>query len=116
MAYDVNLADRIRKVLDNKNVAYKEQEMFGGIAFMVKGKMCVGVIKNDLMARIDPDIYEKEVKRKGARPMDFAKRPMKGFVYVEPNGVDTIRDLRYWVGLCLDFNPKAPLHKKKKSR
>ena len=113
MAYDQHLADRIRKVLDGAGVKYKEKEMFGGIAFMVKEKMCVGIVKNDLMARIDPDIYDTVVKKKGARPMDFAGRPMKGFVYVSPAGIDSAKDLKYWINLCLEFNPKAKSSKKK---
>jgi TfoX/Sxy family transcriptional regulator of competence genes len=114
MAYDQHLADRIRTDLETRGVKYKEKEMFGGIAFMVKEKMCVGIVKNDLMARIDPEIFDAVVRKPGARPMDFSGRPMKGYVYVEPKGIDTAKDLRYWVGLCLDFNPKAKSSKKKK--
>lgn len=112
MAYDFHLADRIRTVLKKSGIPFKEKQMFGGIAFMVKGKMCVGIIKNDLMARIDPEIAGEAMKKKGARPMDFAGRPMKGYVYVSPEGVDSSRDLTSWVKLCLDFNPKAKSSKK----
>ena len=113
MAYDLHLADRIRKVLDGQSVKYKEKEMFGGIAFMVKEKMCAGIVKNDLMARIDPGIAGEALKKNGARPMDFAGRPMKGYVYVSPNGVESAIELKYWIGLCLEFNPKAKSSKKK---
>lgn len=81
---------------------------------MVDDKMCVGVVKNNLMARLDPDIYEDVLKREGARPMDFTGRPMKGYVFVEPEGVDMEADLESWVDLCLDFNPRAKSSKKKK--
>lgn len=114
MAYDLHLADRIRALLERADVPFKEKEMFGGVAFMVKNKMCVGIVKNDLMARIDPDIAPSALTKKGARPMDFAGRPMKGFVYVNPEGVDAAKDLKYWVDLCLEFNPKAKSSKKKK--
>lgn len=114
MAYDLHLADRIRKVLNGQSVRYKEKEMFGGIAFMVKEKMCVGIVKNELMARIDPEIYDDAIKKKGARPMDFAGRPMKGFVYISPRGIDSAKDLKYWITLCLEFNPKAKASRKKK--
>jgi len=113
MAYDLHLADRIRNALNDKNVKYKEKEMFGGIAFMVKDKMCVGIIKNNLMARIAPEIEKEALKKNGARPMDFAGRPMKGYLYVSPNGIDSAKDLKYWIDLCLQFNPKAKASKKK---
>ncbi|MBI2427580.1 MAG: TfoX/Sxy family protein [Ignavibacteriales bacterium] len=113
MAYDLNLADRIRKMLLDKSVKFKEKEMFGGVAFMVNNKICVGIIKNDLMARIDPEVATAALKKKGARPMDFAGRPMKGYIYVNPAGVDAAKDLKYWIDLCLEFNPKAKSSKKK---
>ena len=113
MAYDLHLADRIRAELNARGVKFKAKEMFGGIAYMVKDKMCVGIVKNDLMARIDPEIFDVAVKKPGTRPMDFSGRPMKGYVYVNPKGVDAAKDLKYWIGLCLDFNPKAKSSKKK---
>ena len=66
------------------------------------------------MARIDPEIYEEALTKKGCREMDFTKRPMIGYVYVEPEAIDLDEDLAYWVQLCLDFNPKAKSSKKKK--
>jgi TfoX/Sxy family transcriptional regulator of competence genes len=113
MAYDQLLADRIGRVFSAKKVKFKEKEMFGGIALMVKDKMCAGIIKNDLMARIDPEIYADALKKKGARPMDFAGRPMKGFVYVAPEAIDSAQELSYWIGLCLDYNPRAKSSKNK---
>ncbi len=92
MAYDELLADRMRLVLKEKNVVYEEKAMMGGLTFMVDGKMCVGIIRDNLMARIDPDIYDTALKRKGCREMDFTKRPMKGFVFVEPEGTDMDQD------------------------
>jgi len=107
MAYDEFLADRVRVILKDKRVVYDEKKMMGGLSFMVDHKMCIGVIKNKLMARIDPDIYEQALMKKGCHEMDFTGRPMKGFVFVEPEGVDMDSDLDYWVQLCLDFNPNA---------
>jgi hypothetical protein len=66
------------------------------------------------MARIDPDIYEMALKRKGCREMDFTNRPMKGFVFVDPQGTDMDEDLEYWMQLAIDYNPKAKSSKKKK--
>ena len=81
---------------------------------MVDDKMCVGIVKDVLMARIDPDIHEEALTKKGCRDMDFTGKPMKGFVFVDPEAVDLDSDLDYWIGLCLDFNPRAKSSKKKK--
>jgi TfoX/Sxy family transcriptional regulator of competence genes len=113
MAYDEFLADRIRQALKVKNVAFEEKPMMGGLTFMVDDKMCVGVVRDSLMARIDPDVYEDALKRKGAREMDFTKRPMKGFVFVGPEGTDLDRDLESWIQLSIDYNPKARSSKSK---
>ena len=80
---------------------------------MVDGKMCVGVIKDNLMARVGPEAYDAALTRKACREMDFTKRPMKGYVFVEPEGWDMDADLEYWIDLCLAFNPFAKSSKKK---
>ena len=114
MAYDEFLADRIRSVLQSRKVAFEEKKMMGGLCYMVEDKMCVGVVKNNLMARIDPEVYDEALSKTGCKEMDFTGRPMKGFVFVEPIGLDLDEDLDYWVELCLDFNPKAKSSKKRK--
>lgn len=114
MAFDELLADRIRIVLNEKKVQFSEKIMMGGLAFMVNDKMCVGIIKNSLMARIDPEIYEISIARHGCRPMDFTGKPMKGWVYIEPEAIDMDNDLNDWIQLALDYNPKAKSSKKKK--
>ena len=80
---------------------------------MIDEKMCVGIVKESLMARIDPDIYEDSLERKGCREMDFTKRPMKGFVFVDPEGYDMDTDLEYWIDLALEYNPRAKSSKNK---
>jgi TfoX/Sxy family transcriptional regulator of competence genes len=114
MAYNEHLADRIRRIFSDRHVTFEERKMMGGLCFMVDDKMCVGINKNDLMARIDPEVYSDALKRKGSKEMDFTGRPMKGFVFVEPTGTDLEKDLEYWIKLSLDFNPKAKSSKKKK--
>ena len=114
MAYDKYLAERIRNTLKEKGQSFEDKEMMGGICFLVDEKMCVGVIRDMLMARIGPDAYEESLTRKGCRPMDFTKKPMKGYVYVEPEGIDMDKDLSEWIQLALDFNPRAKSSKKKK--
>lgn len=112
MAYDELLADKIRLELDKKKVAYEEKKMFGGLCFMVDDKMCVGIIKDEMMARIDPEVEEEALTKRGARPMDFTGRPMRGYLNIEQEGLD--EDMEYWIDLCLDFNPRAKSSKKKK--
>ncbi|MBX2871335.1 MAG: TfoX/Sxy family protein [Saprospiraceae bacterium] len=114
MAYSELLADRIRQILADKGIATVEKKMMGGLCFMVDDKMCLGVIKEELMARIGPDAYEAALEKAGSRAMDFTGRPMKGYVFVEPEGIDMDKDLSYWIQACLDFNPLAKSSKKKK--
>ena len=115
MAYNEKLSDRIREALaDVPNV--EEKQMFGGACYMVDGKMCVGVVKDEMMCRIGPDIYQEALERKGCREMDFAGKPMEGYVYVNDEGMRTNEQFGYWINLCLEYNPKAKLSKKKASK
>jgi len=113
MAYDEILANRVREILSPLR-RVEEKKMMGGLTFMVNYKMCVGILEDNLMARIDPDIYEKVLERRGCREMDFTGRPMKGFVFVDPEGTKTKKDLDHWVGLALEYNKKANASKRKK--
>jgi TfoX/Sxy family transcriptional regulator of competence genes len=114
MAYDENLEDRIQRILHDKRVDFTKKKMMGGLTFMVDDKMCVGIVRNTLMARIDPEKYEEALKKKGCREMDFTGRPMKGFVFIEPSGIDMEEDLEYWILLALEYNPLAKKSPKKK--
>lgn len=112
MAYNKRLADRIREMLvDLPQV--EEKEMMGGVAFMVNDKMCVGVIKDEMMARIDPDVYDDALEKAGCRPMDFTKKPMKGWVFIGPEGLNCKSEMEYWLQLALAFNQKANASKRK---
>ena len=115
MAYNEFLADRVRGSLKDNKTTFEEKKMFGGICFLVDEKMCLGVIKDDLMVRLDPEIQDKVIEEKGCRIMDFTIRPMKGYLYVDQEGVDMDDDLDRWVKRCLEFNPKAKSSKKKKN-
>ncbi|MGB5287742.1 MAG: TfoX/Sxy family protein [Ignavibacteriaceae bacterium] len=112
MAYDEILANRIRQILTPKRKV-EEKKMMGGLTFMVNDKMCVGILEDNLMARIDPDIYETVLKKKGCREMDFTGRPMKGFVFIDPDGTKKKKDLDYWLRLALEYNKKAKPSKRK---
>jgi TfoX/Sxy family transcriptional regulator of competence genes len=101
MAYDEALADRIRTALrDRADVA--ERKMFGGIAFMVAGKMACGVIHDDLMVRVGREGHDPALAEPHTRPMDFTGRPMRGMVYVGPAGVRSEADLARWIGRAVD--------------
>ena len=122
MAYDEFAADRIRQVFQDKRVAYEEKKMIGGMCFMVDGKMCVGTHidkksgQNLLMARIGEDAVEEAMKQDGCLLMDFTGRPMKGYVFVNPDGTDMDADLASWIQLAMDFNPLAKASKKRKKK
>jgi TfoX/Sxy family transcriptional regulator of competence genes len=113
MAYDEHLAERIGRVLRQNHISFEEKKMMGGLCFMVDDKMCVGITKGKLMARIHPDLYVQVLEKEGCQEMNFTGRPMKGFVFVEPEVIDLDGDLEYWVQLCLDFNPLARRSKKR---
>ena len=115
MPYDEKLAARVRETLAELSHV-EEKKMMGGLTFMVNGKMCVGVLDDELMCRIDPDLYESALERKGSRPMDFTGRSMKGFIFVANEGMKSQKDFDYWISLALDFNKKAKASKKKKNK
>lgn len=113
MAYDEYLAERIKRTLQDKKIVFEEKKMMGGLTFMVNDKMCVGIIKNDMMSRINPELYEEALTKKGCKEMKFTGRPMRGYVLIEPEGIDMDEDLEYWIQLCLDYNPLAKSSKNK---
>ncbi len=96
MPYDQDLAARIRRVLRRRpNIS--ERQMFGGLAFMYKGKMCCGIVGRDLKVRILEKDMASALRHPHVRPMDFTGKPLRGFVYVAPQGVATADSLRRWV-------------------
>ena len=107
MAYSEELADRVREVLDEQ-VPFSELKMFGGLCFTVNGNMTLGVVKDDLMVRVGADAHEQAMAKPGARPMDFAKKPMAGFVFVDASGTKTKAALRQWAKMALAFNETLP--------
>ncbi len=114
MAYDEKLAVRVRELFQKRTVAFEEKRMMGGLCFLVDGKMCVGVENERLMVRLDPDVYDTVLKRKGCAPMDFTGRPMRGFVFVNLEGCSSARELASWLDLALEFNPKAKSSRKRR--
>ncbi len=113
MAYSEILAERIReRFAALRNVS--EKEMMGGLTFMYNDKMCVGIIKDELMCRIDPNLHDTEVEKNGCRTMDFTKRPMKGYIMIDDTGMKSKKDFDYWIDLALEYNKKAKSSKRKK--
>jgi len=107
MAYDEALADRIGVILkDQPNVVGKK--MFGGIAFMVSGNMCCGVVKDTLMLRVGAENHESLLSQPHAREMDFTGKSMKGMIYVDPEGLKTEEELKTWVDRALEFVLSLP--------
>jgi TfoX/Sxy family transcriptional regulator of competence genes len=113
MAYNEQLADRIRERLSNLEDV-EEKKMMGGLAFMYNDKMCVGVIKDELMCRIDPDKQNELVELQGCRIMDFTGKPMKGFVLIDETGIKSNKDFNFWIDVSLAYNPFAKSSKKNK--
>jgi TfoX/Sxy family transcriptional regulator of competence genes len=113
MAYNERLADRTREIISLSHKNVEEKKMFGGLCFMVNGKMCVGVEQERLMVRLDPDRYDEAMEKEGCKPMDFTGRIMKGYVFVDVDSLSTKKKLEYWVKLALEFNSKAKASKKK---
>lgn len=107
MAYDEGLAQRIRESFADRT-DFSEKRMFGGLAFMVRGHMTVGIIGDELMVRVGSDAYEASLKRAHARPMDFTGRPSKTMVYVGTDAFEEDRDLESWIGLALAHNETQP--------
>ena len=101
MAYDHGLADRVRSIL-NRRAGFSEREMFGGIAFMINGHMCCGVMKTNLMLRLTHEGVTKGLQRPHTRPMAFAGKPsMKAMMLVEAEGCDSEEALHEWVKAAL---------------
>ncbi|MCE3226967.1 MAG: TfoX/Sxy family protein [Bacteroidetes bacterium] len=112
MAFDEKLNDRLREALADVPKKIEEKHMFGGVCYMVNGKMCVGIVKDELMCRIGPNAYEAALKKPGCHEMIFTGKPMKGYVFVNEEGMKTKKDLEYWVNLSLKFNDEAKSSKK----
>lgn len=122
MAYDEYLGERISRILSNKKIGFEARKMMGGLVFLVDDKMLCGIHIDKkygdslLMARIGETAYEKVIEKEECLPMDFTGRPMRGYIFVRPDGFDMEDDLTYWVELCLEFNPLAKASKKRKEK
>lgn len=116
MSYNEKLADRTRKLIVQTHKNIEEKRMFGGLCFMVNGKMCVGVEKDRMMVRLDHARYDEVMEKEGCRPMDFTGKVMKGFVFVDADVLNTKKKLEFWVKLALDYNKIAKAGKKRPAK
>src|SRR6267143_4526959 len=107
MAFDEALAERIRQRLARrKNV--EEKTMFGGIGFLLNGNLLVGVWKDSLCVRLGPEEGEDALLEPHVREFDITGRPMKGWVLVEPEGVEGDDQLSGWIERAVKFVGKLP--------
>jgi TfoX/Sxy family transcriptional regulator of competence genes len=117
MAFDEELADRIRRALEGTG-AVREIKMFGGLCFMLNGNMVAGMSRHGLLVRVGKDQHPQALTRPGARPMEMSGRSMAGYVVVDPPPRDE-RALRDWVELGVAFvrtlPPKAPKSKRRRT-
>ena len=107
MAFDAELADRIRRHIGPRPDLV-ERQMFGGIAFLVGGNMAVGVSGDDLMVRVGKDAHDEAMSRPGARMFDMSGRPMRGWIVVAAEGFATDEDLRAWVDEGVSYAASLP--------
>jgi TfoX/Sxy family transcriptional regulator of competence genes len=110
LAYDEKLVQRVRSRLAIQK-GFSEKKMFGGIAFMLEGRMCCGVLGDRLVARIGLRDYDEALAQPHVRAMDFTGRPMKGYVYVEPTALRSARSLESWLQRCVAFVATLPAKK-----
>ncbi|MCB9665537.1 MAG: TfoX/Sxy family protein [Alphaproteobacteria bacterium] len=108
MAYDEDLAERVRRSLHAQHGDHVEKKMFGGVCFMVGGHMTCGILRDEMMVRVGKEAHEAALARPHAREMDFTGRSLKGMVYVAPEGLDAQRDLDAWVAAGLAHARSLP--------
>lgn len=108
MAYDEALTERIRNNLVSQK-GMVEKKMFGGVAFLLNGNMCVGVNKDDLIVRLAPEETASALTKKGTRIFDLSGgRPMQGWVLVSPKGLATPRQLKAWIDIGVAHAKSLP--------
>ena len=106
MAYNLELAERIRSQL--KGVPFVEKKMFGGTGYLLHGNVACGILKDDLLVRVDPERYAALLKKAHTRPFAMSGKPMKGWLLVEPDGCKTERQLSAWIKQGVEFALTLP--------
>ena len=114
MAYHEALADRIAEKLYELQINFREKKMFGGIAFMINDKMCIGVVKDEMMLRVTDNHYETLLEENHVNPMQFTGKTMKGFLFIELPAYKNDKDLLKWLNYGIEFGEKGIVKSKKK--
>ena len=107
MAYDQLLADRVRPLLSRKR-NFAEKKMFGGVGFLLRGNMCVGVWKEFLIVRLGVERQEAVMSEPYVLPFDITGKPMRGWAMIEPDGLQNEKNLQRWVEAAVDFVAALP--------
>lgn len=107
VAYDEKLAERIEALLLPRR-KYPAKKMFGGIAYFLKGNLCVGIYKDKLIVRLDPTTMFDLLKKPHTHPFDITGRPMRGWIMVEPAGLKRSASLKFWIQQALSYVSKLP--------
>jgi TfoX/Sxy family transcriptional regulator of competence genes len=116
MAYDEGLETRVRNILEKEGVEYELKYMFGGVAFMIRGHMSVGIVKEDLLVKVGKEANDAAMEEPHTRPMDFTQKTMKGFIFVEPAGTRIGASLIKWVKKGMAFAASQPVKPTKPPR
>jgi hypothetical protein len=112
MAFDEGLAGRIRDLLQYRQ-RVTERKMFGGLAFMLNGHLLVGILGDTLLARVGVNHYFDALNQPHTREMDFTGKPMKGYVYVAPQGFESDSGMEQWLNRCTACVESLPPKPKK---
>ncbi len=114
MAYNEELSLRVQKRLLKLNIDFFEKKMFGGNVFMINDKMCIGIVKDELMLQVLDAKYETLIEKNHVRAMNFTGKTMKGFLYIEEEGLKKESELNQWIDFGLEFAKFGVLKSKKK--
>lgn len=107
MAFSESLADRVRQIFGRRRGG-SEKKMFGGVGFLFRGNMCVGIWQTSLIARVGPDAYEDALAQPHVREFDITGRPMAGWVLIDAEGLEDEAALRAWIDRCVEFVAGLP--------
>ena len=107
MAFNESLAQRIRHALARKK-GVVEKKMFGGVCFLLNGKVVVGVWRDFMIARLGPHQGDEALLEPHVRKMDITGKAMKGWIMVEPEGVEDDEPLKNWIQQAVKFVGKLP--------
>lgn len=113
MPFDDRIVNQVREMIADRTDNVEEKVMFGGLCFMVNDKICIGVKKDTLLVRIDPELFETEKEKDGRQPMMHQGKAVTSYLFVDFDSMHNNENLHHWVKLALDYNPHAPLSQAK---